>query len=83
MLTDNELIEKAKKGDEVALDSLMSRYKQLASKIARSYFLVGAEYDDLLQEAMIGLYKAYTNYEINSKTSFSKPNKEYNEKHQF
>ncbi len=71
MLTDNELIEKAKKGDEVALDSLMSRYKQLASKIARSYFLVGAEYDDLLQEAMIGLYKAYTNYEINSKTSFS------------
>ncbi len=71
MLTDNELIQKAKAGDSFALDALMSRYKKLASKIARSYFLIGAEYDDLLQEAMIGLYKAYTNYDLSSSTSFS------------
>ena len=71
MLTDNELIKKARSGDNLALDALMARYKKLASKIARSYFLIGAEYDDLLQEAMIGLYKAYTNYDPSSSTSFS------------
>ncbi len=71
MLTDNELIKKARSGDNLALDALMARYKKLASRIARSYFLIGAEYDDLLQEAMIGLYKAYTNYDPSSSTSFS------------
>ncbi len=70
-LTDEELIDLAKNGDEMALDFLLDRYKVLASKIARSYFLVGAEYEDLLQEAMIGLYKAYISYDKNSKASFS------------
>lgn len=71
MLNDNELIKKAKAGDSIALDALMSRYKSLASKIARNYFLIGGDYDDLVQEAMIGLYKAYTSYDTSSKTSFS------------
>ena len=70
-LTDEELIDLAKNGDEMALDFLLDRYKVLASKIARSYFLVGAEYEDLLQEAMIGLYKAYISYDKKSKASFS------------
>lgn len=70
-LTDEQLIEQAKAGNMNALDCLMNRYKVLASKVARSYFLVGAEYEDLLQEAMIGLYKAYLNYDKNSKASFS------------
>ncbi len=70
-LNDEQLIEKAKNGNELALDFLMDRYKVLASKIARSYFLVGAEYEDLLQEAMIGLYKAYISYNKNNKASFS------------
>lgn len=71
MLDDRQLIEKARQGDELALDTLISRYKILASKIARSYFLVGAEYEDVLQEAMIGLYKAYTSYDLKGKTAFS------------
>ncbi len=71
MLDDRQLIEKARHGDELALDTLISRYKILASKIARSYFLVGAEYEDVLQEAMIGLYKAYTSYDLKGKTAFS------------
>ncbi len=70
-LTDEELIEKAKKGDENALDFLLNKYKRMASKIARSYFLIGAEYEDLVQEAMIGLYKAYVSYNNKSGASFS------------
>ncbi len=70
-LTDEELIDLAKNGNELALDFLLDKYKLLASKIARSYFLVGAEYEDLLQEAMIGLYKAYIGYDKTNKASFS------------
>lgn len=70
-LSDELLIEKARTGNEVALDILMNRYKHLASKIARSYFLVGAENEDLLQEAMIGLYKAYLSYDKTKGASFS------------
>ena len=70
-LSDDQLILKAKQGDESSLDFLLNRYKQTASKIARSYFLVGAEYEDLLQEAMIGLYKAYVSYEPTHGASFS------------
>ncbi len=68
--SDDVLIEKAKNGDEVSLDFLMQKYKKMANKIARSYFLVGAEYDDLLQEAMIGLYKAITKYNKTSGANF-------------
>ena len=70
-LTDIQLIEKAKNGNELALDFLLGKYKKMANKIARSYFLIGAEYDDLLQEAMIGLYKAYMGYDPKSKVNFS------------
>ena len=70
-MSDIELIKNARAGDENALGDLLNRYKQLASKIARSYFLVGAEYEDLLQEAMIGLYKAYVGYDTNGNASFS------------
>lgn len=70
-LTDIQLIKMARSGDENALDFLLNKYKKLASKIARSYFLIGAEYEDLLQEAMIGLYKAYISYDTTSIASFS------------
>ena len=70
-LTDEKLIEKAKAGDENALDFLLAKYKRLACKIARSYFLIGAEYEDLVQEAMIGLYKAYMSYNSQNGASFS------------
>jgi len=64
-LSDEEILEKYKSGDENALDFLLSKYKSLASRISRSYFLVGAEYEDVLQEAMLGLYSACRTYSPN------------------
>lgn len=69
-LSDEVLVQKAKQGDMTSLDFLMQKYKKLANKIARSYFLVGAEFDDLIQEAMIGLYKAIISFKQDSKASF-------------
>lgn len=70
-MTDEELIRLAKGGDSSSLEFLLARYKTLASKIARSYFLVGAEYEDILQEAMIGLYKAYCSFDEKNGTAFA------------
>lgn len=61
-LSDEQILSKYKMGDEKALDFLLNKYKSLASKIARSYFLVGAESEDILQEAMLGLYSACRTY---------------------
>lgn len=69
-LTDEKILELYKRGDESALDFLLNKYKSLASKISRSYFLIGAESEDILQEAMLGLYSACRNYESNSNASF-------------
>ena len=70
-LSDIELVELVKQGDEESLDFLLNKYKQLASKIARSYFLVGAEDEDLMQEAMIGLYKAILKFNKDNGANFS------------
>ena len=64
------LLEKAKNGDEKAINELMHLYKPLVTIIARKYFLINATTDDLIQEGMLGLFKAYRSYNINSKTSF-------------
>lgn len=55
---DEKIIDLYRLGDENALDFLLDKYKYLASKIARSYFLIGAETEDIVQEAMLGLYSA-------------------------
>lgn len=70
-LSDKELIELAKKGDKDAPNILLERYRKLATKIARSYFLVGEEFEDLMQYAMMGLFNAYQNYDLDSGISFS------------
>jgi len=69
-LNDEEILDLYRNGDENALDFLIDKYKALASKISRSYFLIGAESEDLLQEAMIGLYSACRNYKNNQGSSF-------------
>ncbi len=69
-LTDEEVLLKVNEGSEPALDFLLNKYKSLASKISRSYFLVGGESEDLLQEAMIGLYSACRNYNKSANTNF-------------
>ena len=67
---DIELLQKARGGDEVALNELMSRYKPLVTCVSRKYFLASAEPSDLLQEGMIGLFKAYKNFDEKSATAF-------------
>lgn len=56
--SDEQLVEFAQNNDTEALEFLITRYKKTVTKIARSYFLVGGDMDDLLQEGMIGVFKA-------------------------
>lgn len=58
-----ELIKKFKNGDDYALEELLKQNKPLVNKIVRKYFLVGAELDDLVQEGMIGLYRAIVSFD--------------------
>ena len=68
--TDNELITYAKQGNEDALECIFERYKDLINIKVSKYFIIGAEKEDIVQEALIGLYKAVKNYEDNKKNSF-------------
>ena len=69
-LTDEELVERAKGGEQRATEQLLSRHRNLVRGIARRFFLIGGETDDLVQEGMIGLYEAVMEYE-RGKTSGS------------
>lgn len=69
-MTDEELSLKAQEGDESAVKSLLSSYKSLVNQIARSYFLTGGDIEDIVQEGMIGLYKAIMHYKDNKTASF-------------
>lgn len=69
-LTDEELLEKIKNGDDKAENEIFARYKDLVTKISRSYFIVGGDLEDLNQEGMIGLYKAIKGYSVHKETSF-------------
>ena len=70
MTTDEDLVKQIKNGNENAEAELFDRYKDLVVKIARGYFLVGGDLEDLIQEGMIGLYKAIKNFSPNKDASF-------------
>ena len=70
ILTDEELIEKIKQGDDRAENEIFLRYKDLVTKICRGYFIVGGDLEDLIQEGMIGLYKAIKGYSSHKETTF-------------
>lgn len=70
MLSDEELVYKANLGDEKAENEILERYKGLVVKIARSYFILGGEMEDIVQEGMIGLYKAIKGYDKKKNASF-------------
>ena len=65
------LIKLAKNHDEQAMDELLGMFKPKVIAISREYFLVGAEFDDLIQEGMIGLYKAIGIYDETKNHNFS------------
>lgn len=70
MLTDEELIKKVQNGDAEAENELLSRYKDLVVKISRSFYIVGGDLEDIIQEGMIGLYNAIKNYHDDKEASF-------------
>lgn len=59
-----ELLASAKLGNAMAIDNLLNNYKWLVSSIARKYYLMGGEQEDLTQEGMIGLFRAITTFDI-------------------
>jgi RNA polymerase sporulation-specific sigma factor len=65
-----ELILRARRGDDGAVNELLDRYRVLARAKARSYFLVGSDRDDVVQEGMIGLYKAIRDFQPDRGASF-------------
>jgi RNA polymerase sporulation-specific sigma factor len=69
-LEDLQLALKARNGDGAALDQLIRRYTGFVRLKASSYFLAGGDADDLIQEGLIGLYKAVRDYRTDKETSF-------------
>ncbi len=69
-LEDLQLVMKARNGSTSALDTLMRRYTGFVRLKASSYFLAGGESDDLIQEGLIGLYKAVRDFKADKETSF-------------
>ena len=70
-LSDEELASFYKEGKQVACDILLERYKPLVSKLSAPFFLIGGEKEDLIQEGMIGLFRAITDFDPESGTFFS------------
>ena len=69
-MTDEELVRLAQEGDNDALEYLLNKYKNFVRSKARSYFLIGADHEDIVQEGMIGLYKAIRDYREDRLSSF-------------
>ena len=69
-LTDEQLVEQVHLGNTDALDFLISKYRLFVKAKARSYFLVGADREDIIQEGMIGLYKSIRDFKEDKLASF-------------
>lgn len=70
-MTDETLIKLAQtKEDDSAIDFIVNKYKNFVRAKARSYFLMGADYEDIIQEGMIGLYKAIRDFRSEKQASF-------------
>lgn len=70
-MPEEELICRAQSQDHAAIDALMRRYKGIVRKRARSLFMIGGDQDDLMQEGMIGLFKAIQDYDSSKEAVFS------------
>lgn len=69
-MTDEKLIENIKQEDQKALECLIERYNEIVSMKANRFFMVGAEKEDMIQEGMIGLYKAVKSFNTEKQNSF-------------
>lgn len=69
-MSDEDLIELIKSDNKFALEHLMNRYKDLVNIKVSKYYIVGAEREDIVQEGLIGLYKAIKSYQPDKQNSF-------------
>ena len=69
-LTDEQVVEQIKEGDEKALSYLLEKYKNLVNVKVGKYFMIGAEKEDIVQEGMIGLFKAIKNFNQEKQNTF-------------
>ena len=69
-LSDEQLIEEVHHGNTEALDYLITKYRLFVKAKARSYFLIGADKEDIIQEGMIGLYKSIRDFKGDKLSSF-------------
>lgn len=70
IMTDEDIVETVRDGDSEALEYLIHKYKNFVRAKARSYFLIGADREDIVQEGMIGLYKAIRDFQGDKLASF-------------
>lgn len=69
-MLDEELVENARLGSTQALECIINKYKNFVRAKARTYFLIGADREDIIQEGMIGLFKAIRDYKEDKLSSF-------------
>ena len=69
-MSDEQVVEDARTGNEQALEYLIHKYRNFVRAKARSYFLIGADREDIIQEGMIGLYKAIRDFRQDKLSSF-------------
>ena len=69
-IPDEQLIRKLRGGETAIMDYIISKYKYLVIRAAKAIYLIGGENDDLIQEGMIGLFKAVRDFDTNQETSF-------------
>ncbi|HLR20393.1 MAG TPA: RNA polymerase sporulation sigma factor SigH [Tissierellaceae bacterium] len=69
-MNDEDIVRMAKEGNVLASEYIINQYKGFVVSKARTYFLIGADRDDIIQEGMIGLYKAVRDYDVDKAASF-------------
>ena len=69
-MADEQIVKLAQDADGAALEYLLNKYKNFVRTKARNYFLIGADHEDIVQEGMIGLYKAIRDYRAETLSSF-------------
>ncbi len=70
ILTDEQLLQMSQEGSKTAEELLIEKYKNLVKNRSKQYYIVGADNEDVVQEGMIGLFKAIRSYDLRRDTSF-------------
>lgn len=70
ILTDESIVKMAQEGSSTAYEYLINKYKAMAKTKSKNYFIAGADHEDVIQEGMIGIFKAVRDYDENQNTSF-------------